>query len=199
MIGGGVVGTHAARMAAGLGADIVILDRSLPRLRVLDEMFLGRVRTRYATLEAIEEEIIGADVVIGAVLVPGASAPKLVSRAQLARMKRRAVLVDVAIDQGGCFRRRGRRPIRRRPIWSTRSCIIALPTCRAPCRSRRATRSTMPRCRSALRWPAKGIRALIEDSHLRAGLNVHRGQITYRAVADSQNLPAAAPEKILAA
>src|SRR5207244_5460294 len=101
VIGGGVVGTHAARMAAGLGADIVILDRSLPRLRILDEMFLGRVRTRYATLEAIEEEIIGADVVIGAVLVPGASAPKLVTRAHLARMKRRAVLVAVGTDQGG--------------------------------------------------------------------------------------------------
>src|SRR4029079_15890003 len=83
VIGGGVVDTHAARMAAGLSADIVILDRSLPRLRILDEMFHGRVRTRYATLDAIEDEVVGADVVIGAVLVPGASAPKLVSRAQL--------------------------------------------------------------------------------------------------------------------
>ena len=81
VIGGGVVGTHAARMAAGLGAEVVILDRSLPRLRELDELFQGRVRTRYSTLEAIEEEVFGADVVIGAVLVPGASAPKLVTRA----------------------------------------------------------------------------------------------------------------------
>ncbi|MBN4669235.1 alanine dehydrogenase, partial [Pandoraea nosoerga] len=97
------VGTHAARMAAGLGSDVTILDRSLPRLRALDDLFLGRIRTRYATLEAIEQEVFAADVVIGAVLVPGASAPKLVSRAQLAGMKRRAVLVDVAIDQGGCF------------------------------------------------------------------------------------------------
>ena len=135
MIGGGVVGTHAARMAVGLGADVIILDRSLPRLRELDEMFLGRVRTRYSTLEAIEEEVIGADVVIGAVLVPGASAPKLVTRAHLARMKRGAVLVDVAIDQGGCFETS--RPTTHADAdlsWSTRSCIIASPTCRAPCR-----------------------------------------------------------------
>ena len=80
VLGGGVVGTHAARMAAGLGADVVILDRSLPRLRELDELFEGRVRTRFSSLESIEEEVFAADVVIGAVLVPGASAPKLVTR-----------------------------------------------------------------------------------------------------------------------
>ena len=103
VIGGGVVGTQAARMAVGLGAEVTILDRSLPRLRALDELFAGRVRTRYSTGEAIGEEVFAADAVIGAVLVPGAAAPKLVTREMLAGMKPGAVLVDVAIDQGGCF------------------------------------------------------------------------------------------------
>jgi alanine dehydrogenase len=199
VIGGGVVGTHAARMAAGLGADIVILDRSLPRLRVLDEMFFGRVRTRYATLEAIEEEIIGADVVIGAVLVPGASAPKLVSRAHLARMKRRAVLVDVAIDQGGCFET-SRPTTHQAPTYLVDEivhyCVANMPGAVPVTSSHALNNATLP---FGLALASKGIRALIEDPYLRAGLNVHRGQLTNRAVADSQNLPAAAPETILAA
>ena len=103
VLGGGVVGTHAARMAVGLGADVSIIDRSLPRLRQLDELFEGRVRTLASTMETIETEVLAADVVIGAVLVAGASAPKLVTRDMLPRMKRGAVLVDVSIDQGGCF------------------------------------------------------------------------------------------------
>jgi alanine dehydrogenase len=199
VIGGGVVGTHAARMAAGLGADIVILDRSLPRLRVLDEMFLGRIGTRYATLEAIEEEIVGADVVIGAVLVPGASAPKLVSRAHLARMKRRAVLVDVAIDQGGCFET-SRPTTHQAPTYLVDEivhyCVANMPGAVPVTSSHALNNATLP---FGLALAGKGIRALIEDPHLRAGLNVHRGQLANRAVADSQNLPAAAPETILAA
>jgi hypothetical protein len=98
VLGGGVVGTHAARMAVGLGAEVVILDRSLPRLRQLDDLFAGRVRTRFSTLHAIEEEAVAADVIVGAVLVPGASAPKLVSRQLVSALKRGTVLVDVAID-----------------------------------------------------------------------------------------------------
>jgi alanine dehydrogenase len=199
VIGGGVVGTHAARMAAGLGADIVILDRSLPRLRFLDDMFLGRVRTRYATLEAIEEEVTSADVVIGAVLVPGASAPKLVSRAQLAHMKRRAVLVDVAIDQGGCFET-SRPTTHQAPTYLVDEivhyCVANMPGAVPVTSSHALNNATLP---FGLALAGKGILALIEDPHLRAGLNVHRGQITNRAVADSQNLPVAAPEKILAA
>jgi alanine dehydrogenase len=199
VIGGGVVGTHAARMATGLGAEVIILDRSLPRLRVLDEMFLGRVRTRYATLEAIEEEITAADVVIGAVLVPGASAPKLVSRAHLAGMKRRAVLVDVAIDQGGCFET-SRPTTHQAPTYLVDEivhyCVANMPGAVPVTSSHALNNATLP---FGLALASKGIRALIEDPHLRAGLNVHRGQITNRAVADSQNLPSAAPENILAA
>ena len=103
VIGGGVVGLNAAKMAVGLGADVTILDRSIPRLRELDDIFKGRVHTRYSTIEALEEEVFSADVVIGAVLIPGAAAPKLVTRDMLGGMKRGAVIVDVAIDQGGCF------------------------------------------------------------------------------------------------
>ena len=103
VIGGGVVGTHAAKMAVGLGADVTILDRSLPRMRELDDIFGNTAKTRYSTGEAVEEECLAADAVIGAVLIPGAAAPKLVSRDMLSRMKPGSVLADVAIDQGGCF------------------------------------------------------------------------------------------------
>src|SRR5580698_8059033 len=103
VLGGGVVGANAARMAAGLGAEVVVIERSVPRMRVLDDIFMGRVLTRYSTLDAIEEEVIKADVVIGAALIPGANAPKLVRREHLKRMKTGSVLVDVSIDQGGCF------------------------------------------------------------------------------------------------
>src|SRR5688572_12807632 len=93
IIGGGVVGLHAAKMAAGLGADVSILDRSLPRLRQLDDIFNGRVHTRYSTIDALEEEVFSADLVIGAVLIPGAAAPKLVTREMLSAMKKGAVIV----------------------------------------------------------------------------------------------------------
>jgi alanine dehydrogenase len=199
VLGGGVVGTHAARMAAGLGADIVILDRSLPRLRLLDELFAGRVRTRYATLEAIDEEVIAADVVIGAVLVPGASAPKLVHRAHLSRMKRRAVLVDVAIDQGGCFET-SRPTTHHAPTFLVDEvvhyCVANMPGAVPVTSSHALNNATLP---FGLALAAKGMAALVEDRHLRAGLNIHRGQITNRAVAESLHMRAAAPEDVLAA
>lgn len=103
VVGGGVVGTHAAKIAAGMGADVTVLDRSLPRLKYLDDVFGGTFKNRYSTAGATAELIREADMVIGAVLIPGAAAPKLVSRADLSEMKPGAVLVDVAIDQGGCF------------------------------------------------------------------------------------------------
>jgi alanine dehydrogenase len=198
VIGGGVVGTHAARMAAGLGADITILDRSLPRLRVLDDIFLGRVRTRYATLEAVDEDVVAADVVIGAVLVPGASAPKLVSRAQLANMKRRAVLVDVAIDQGGCFET-SKPTTHQAPTYLVDDivhyCVANMPGAVPVTSSHALNHATLP---FGLALASKGLRALVEDPHLRAGLNVHRGRITNRAVAESQKLAGVTAEEALA-
>jgi alanine dehydrogenase len=199
VIGGGVVGTHAARMAAGLGADIVILDRSLPRLRLLDELFAGRVRTCYATLEAIDQAVIDADVVIGAVLVPGASAPKLVDRAHLSRMRRRAVLVDVAIDQGGCFET-SRPTTHQAPTFLVDEvvhyCVANMPGAVPVTSSHALNNATLP---FGLALAAKGIGALVEDRHLRAGLNIYRGQITNRAVAESLHMAVAAPEEVLAA
>jgi len=103
VLGGGVVGMNAARMAMGLNAEVVVLERSIPRMRELDDIFMGRVLTRYSTLDAVEDEILKADVAIGAVLTAGAAAPKLVKREHLQRMKPGSVLVDVSIDQGGCF------------------------------------------------------------------------------------------------
>ncbi|MFN5281287.1 alanine dehydrogenase, partial [Bradyrhizobium sp.] len=198
IIGGGVVGTHAARMAAGLGSDVTILDRSLPRLRALDDLFLGRIRTRYATLEAIEQEVFAADVVIGAVLVPGASAPKLVSRAQLAGMKRRAVLVDVAIDQGGCFET-SKPTTHQAPTYLVDEivhyCVANMPGAVPVTSSHALNHATLP---FGLALASKGLRALVEDPHLRAGLNVDRGRITNRAVAESQHLAAVMPEEALA-
>jgi len=199
IIGGGVVGTQAARMAVGLGGDVTVLDRSLPQLRLLDELFGGRVRTRYSTLEAIDDEIAGADVVIGAVLVPGAAAPKLVTRKDLASMKRCAVLVDVAIDQGGCFET-SRPTTHQAPTFVVDEiihyCVANMPGAVPVTSSHALNHATLP---FGLALAAKGLRALIEDPYLRAGLNIHRGQITNRAVAESQNATVVAPEVALVA
>ena len=194
VIGGGVVGTHAARMAAGLGAEVTILDRSLPRLRELDELFHGRVRTRYSAIASIEEELFAADVVIGAVLVPGASAPKLVTRAMLKEMKRGAVIVDVAIDQGGCFETS--RPTNHAdPTYEVDGvihyCVANMPGAVPLTSSQALNNATLP---FGLKLAAEGVRAVLSDPHLRAGLNVHRGAITYDAVPKSLGLPFKAPE-----
>lgn len=187
VIGGGVVGTHAARMAVGLGSDVVILDRSLPRLRQLDDIFSGRVRTRFSTLDAIEEEIMTSDVVVGAVLVPGASAPKLIKREQLKRLKPGTVLVDVAIDQGGCFET-SKATTHREPTYVVDDvihyCVANMPGAVPMTSSHALNNATLP---FGLALANKGLKAF-EDLHLRAGLNIHQGEVINRAVAESQNL-----------
>lgn len=189
VIGGGVVGTHAARMAAGLGAEVSILDRSLPRLRELDELFHGRVRTRFSTIDAIEDEVFAADVVIGAVLVPGASAPKLVSRGMLRSMRKGAVIVDVAIDQGGCFET-SRPTTHADPTYEVDGvihyCVANMPGAVPLTSSQALNNATLP---FGVALANKGFAAVLENPHLRAGLNVHRGRITCRAVAESLGLP----------
>jgi len=197
ILGGGGVGTHAARMAAGLGAELVILDKSLPRLRQLDELFEGRVKTRYSTLEAIEQEIRAADAVIGAVLVPGASAPKLVTRAMLKSMKRGAVLVDVAIDQGGCFET-SRPTSYAEPTFEVDGiihyCVANMPGAVPVTSSHALNHATLP---FGLALADHGLQALLKDQGLRAGLNVHRGQIAHEAVAMSLGLPAESAEALI--
>jgi len=185
VIGGGVVGMHAARMAAGLGAEVTVLDRSVPRLRELDELFAGRVRTRYSTIDALESEVLGADAVIGAVLIPGAAAPKLVSRAMLGKMKRGAVMVDVAIDQGGCFET-SHATTHADPTYVVDGvihyCVANMPGAVALTSSHALNHATLP---FGLALAGEGLSALARDPHLRNGLNVHRGRITHRAVAEA--------------
>lgn len=187
IIGGGVVGTQAARIAAGIGAEVVILDRSIQRLRELDESFKARVRTRYSTFDAIEEEVVDTDVVIGAVLVPGASAPKLVKRSQFERMRKGCVLVDVAIDQGGCFET-SRPTTHRDPVYTIDGiihyCVANMPGAVPFTSSNALNNATLP---FSLELARKGVKAL-EDPHLRSGLNVYAGQVTNRAVAESLNI-----------
>jgi alanine dehydrogenase len=189
VIGGGVVGTHAARMAVGLGAEVTIIDRSLPRLRELDDLFAGRVRTRFSTISAIEEEIVAADAVIGAVLVPGASAPKLVTREHLARLKRGSVLVDVAIDQGGCFET-SRPTSYDDPTYDVDGvihyCVANMPGGVPLTSSQALNNATLP---YGLALAGQGLDAARRDPGLAAGVNVHAGTLTNQAVADSLGQP----------
>ncbi len=199
VIGGGVVGTHAMRMALGLGADVTCLDRSLPRLRQLDEAFAGRVRTRFSTLQAIEDEVLKADVVIGAVLIPGASAPRLISRNTLSCMRRGAVLVDVAIDQGGCFET-SRATTHDDPTYEVDGvihyCVANMPGAVPLTSSYALNNATLP---FGLALAAGGVRAVTSDPHLADGLNIHRGMITNRAVAESLGASFVTPQDALAA
>ncbi|RXH03465.1 alanine dehydrogenase [Bradyrhizobium vignae] len=198
VIGGGVVGTHAARMAVGLGAEVTIIDRSILRLRELDELFEGRVRTRFSTLDSVEEEVFAADVVIGAVLVPGASAPKLVRRSMLSSMRKRAVLVDVAIDQGGCFET-SHPTTHAEPTYEMDGiihyCVANMPGAVPLTSSQALNNATLP---FGLALANKGFSAVLENPHLRTGLNVHRGRLTYKAVAESLGLPFAPIEQAAA-
>ena len=203
VLGGGVVGTHAARMAVGLGAEVTIVDRSIPRLRQLDELFNGRVRTRYSTLETIDHEISIADAVIGAVLIPGASAPKLVTREMLKRMKPGSVLVDVAIDQGGCFET-SHATTHAEPTYVVDGiihyCVANMPGAVPQTSAAALNNATLP---YGLALASKGTAALDDSTEtgrgLLAGLNVHRGKVTSQAVAESLGLDFVTPESALAA
>jgi alanine dehydrogenase len=200
VLGGGVVGTHAAKVAAGMGADVTVLDRSLPRLRYLDDVF-GRVfKAVYSTAGNVAEMIAEADMVIGAVLIPGAAAPKLITRAQLATMKPGAVLVDVAIDQGGCFET-SHATTHQDPIYEVDGilhyCVANMPGAVARTSTLALGNATLP---FLLALADKGWRqACADDRHLLAGLNVHAGHLTYAAVGTALGLPVTEPGRALAA
>jgi alanine dehydrogenase len=199
IIGGGVVGTHAARMAVGLGSDVSVFDRSLPRLRYLDDLFEGRVRTNYSTREALDRELVEADVVVGAVLVPGANAPKLVSEKMLQSMKRGSVLVDVAIDQGGCFET-SRPTTHADPVFEVNGvvhyCVPNMPGVVPVTSSHALNNATLP---FGLEIASGGTQAIARNKHIKAGLNVFRGRITHRSVAEALALPFTDPAELLAA
>lgn len=185
VIGGGVVGINAARMAMGLGADVTILDRSLPRLKQLDEVYGPQLKTLYSNVESIEDEVVAADLVVGAVLIPGAAAPKLVTREHLKKMKTGAVVVDVAIDQGGCFET-SHATTHQEPTYTVEDvvhyCVANMPGGVARTSTFALTNATLPFVQALANKGYK--QALKDDVHLLNGLNVHRGNITYKAVAD---------------
>jgi len=200
VIGGGVVGAQAARMAVGMGADVTILDGSLPRLRQLDVEFSGRLRCIYSTAESIEQYALEADLVIGAVLIPGAAAPKLLTRAIISQMKKGAVVVDVAIDQGGCFET-SKATTHEHPTYIVDGvvhyCVANMPGGVARTATMALTNATLP---FALALANKGVKqALLDDAHLLNGLNVHKGKVTYKAVADVLSYEYGNPKELLLA
>ena len=198
VIGGGVVGTHAAKIAAGMGADVTVLDRSLPRLRYLDDVFGGVFRTGYSSAGLLAEHLGQADMVIGAVLIPGAAAPKLVTRAQLAEMKPGAALVDVAIDQGGCFET-SKATTHADPIYEVDGimhyCVANMPGAVARTSTIALGNATMP---YMLALADKGWQtACAEDPHLLNGLNVHAGKLTYYAVGKALGIDVTSPQVVV--
>ncbi|MFO1220307.1 MAG: alanine dehydrogenase [Burkholderiaceae bacterium] len=199
VLGGGVVGTHAAKMAVGVGAEVTVLDKSLARLRELDDLFGGRVRLLYASAHEVERVAMESDLVIGAVLVPGAAAPRLLTRAQIARMQPGAVLVDVAIDQGGCFET-SRPTTHAEPTYVVDGvvhyCVANMPGAVPRTSTWALNNATLP---FTLALAAKGWRkACRDDVHLSRGLNVHDGRLTHEAVGLSLNLPWVPARDVLA-
>jgi alanine dehydrogenase len=200
ILGGGVVGTNAARMAMGLEAKVVVIDKNLRRLYDLDLQFGAKLQTIFSTSVAIEEHVLDADLVVGAVLVAGAAAPRLVTEDMVRRMKRGAVLVDVSIDQGGCFET-SKPTTHAAPTYRLHEvvhyCVANMPGAVARTSTLALNNATLP---FALALADNGWRrALREDGHLRAGLNVAHGAITHEAVAAALGLPFMPAEQALEA
>lgn len=186
VLGGGVSGIHAANIAAGMGADVTILDLNIPRLRQIDATYHGRIKTRASNSYAIEEECMAADLVIGAVLIPGAKAPKLVSNELVSNMKPGSVLVDIAIDQGGCFAD-SKPTTHADPTYAVHNsvfyCVANMPGAVPNTSTYALTNVTLP---YAVALANKGWRqAIKDDKALELGLNTHAGKVTYGAVAEA--------------
>ena len=199
ILGGGVSGTNAARMAMGMEAHVTVIDRSLQRLNELDMQFGARLHTLFSTAENIEQSIIDADAVIGAVLIPGAAAPKLVTREMVRRMKQGAVMVDIAIDQGGCFET-SRPTSHDAPTYVeygvVHYCVTNMPGAVARTSTVALNNATLPFVISLADRGWK--RALKHDPHLKAGLNVAYGRVTHEAVAQALGYHYLVPDEVLA-
>jgi len=200
IIGGGVVGENAAYMAIGLGADVTVLERNVDTMRALVVRFGNRVKTLYSTALTIEQEVLQSDLVIGGILVPGAATPKLVSKDLVSRMKPGSVLVDVAIDQGGCFET-SKPTTHAEPAYIVDEvvhyCVANMPGAVAKTSTYALNNVTLP---FILSIADKGVNeALLDDPHLLAGLNVYRGQVTYKAVAEDLGYDYSDPKAALAA
>ena len=200
ILGGGVSGTNAARMAMGLEAHVTVIDLNLHRLYELDMQFGPSLNTIYSTVDAIEESVLGADLVIGAVLVPGAAAPKLVTEDMVRKMKKGSVLVDIAIDQGGCFAT-SHPTTHAEPTFIKHEvvhyCVANMPGAVARTSTFALNNATLP---FTLALADKGYKAaLAGNPHLLAGLNVHKGDITYRAVSEALGVPFKEAKSVIAA
>jgi alanine dehydrogenase len=198
IIGGGVSGTNAARMAMGMEAHVTVIDKSIEQLYALDLQFGPMLNTIFSTVDSIERHVVSADLVIGAVLVPGAAAPKLVTRDMIRQMRPGSVLVDIAIDQGGCFET-SRGTTHAEPTYVEEGCVHYCVTNMPGAVARTSTfalnNATLP---FTLALADKGYRqALADDPHLRAGLNVMAGKVTYKAVAEALGLDYTPPEETL--
>ena len=198
IIGGGVSGTNAARMAMGMEAHVTVIDKSLDRLYELDLQFGPMLNTIYSTVDSIETHVVGADLVVGAVLVPGAAAPMLLTRDMVRKMRPGSVLVDIAIDQGGCFET-SRPTTHAEPTYVEEGCVHYCVTNMPGAVARTSTialnNATLP---FTLALANKGYRkAMTEDRHLRNGLNVIDGKVTYKAVAEAHDLPYVPVEEAL--
>lgn len=199
ILGAGVVGSNALQMAVGLGARVTVIDKNTDRLRALDLVFGNRINTMYSTVSSIEESVLDADLVVGGVLVPGAAAPKLVTRAHVARMKKGAVVVDVAIDQGGCFET-SHATTHAEPTYMVDGvvhyCVANMPGGVARTSTFALNNATIGH---AVALANKGWQfALRDDMHLRHGLNVCKGHVTFEAVARNLNLPFVHADSLLA-
>lgn len=189
VLGGGVAGLNATKMAVGMGAQVTVLDRNIDRLRFLDDIFGGQITTLYSSTAAVEATVVEADLVIGTVLIPGANAPKLITRDLLKKMKKGAVIVDVAIDQGGCTET-SKATTHENPTYVVDGvvhyCVANMPGGVPKTSTYALNNATLP---FVLAIANKGVKqALLDDKHLLNGLNVCKGQLTYKAVADAQNL-----------
>jgi len=198
IVGGGVSGINAARMAMGMEAKVTVLDRSLERLAELDMHFGGQLNTLYSTVDAIESHVVDADLVVGAVLVPGAAAPRLVTNEMVQAMRPGSVMVDIAIDQGGCFET-SRPTSHDNPTYLVHDvvhyCVTNMPGAVARTSTFALNNATLP---FALAIAEQGYKAAMQrDSHLRNGLNIYRGAVTYEAVASDLGLEYVSAEKAL--
>lgn len=199
ILGGGVAGANAAKMAIGLGAKVTIFDKNPRRLNELDWMFQGKVQTLYSTYDMVEKHVTNADLVIGAVLVMGAAAPKLVTHDMIKKMSPGSVVVDIAIDQGGCFET-SRPTTHAKPVFIVDNvvhyCVTNMPGAVPRTSTIALNNVTLP---FIIALAEKGYqRALNEDSHLRSGLNVFKGNITHQVVACELKLPYTPTETVLA-
>ncbi len=188
VIGGGVVGLNAIKIALGMQANVTVLDNSLPRLRELNDLFGAELRTLYSNKANLQSAVSNADLVIGAVLIPGAAAPKLITHEHLQSMRAGSVLVDVAIDQGGCFET-SHATTHQQPTYEIDGvihyCVANMPGAVSKTATKALNNATLP---FVVKLANQGRQALINDPHLRNGLNVHQGQITCQAVSNALNL-----------